>query len=160
MKTRLGATALVANILIGSAIGDAAAQGSPRWLSRTTEHGTAMMFAAPNSDHIALSFECNNARGEISLTVFDELKDTAEGEPVRITLAAGGQMLTADATAVMNGLFGYVVAEAASVPPSTLVSLLRAKGPLSVSVGSTTIRYTERGRSAAASSFAAGCQAK
>ena len=160
MSSRLLSILLATALFAAAAVSEAGAEGSARWLSRSTEDGVAMMFAVPNSDDIAISIECDNTRGAIAFTAFDELKGAALGKRISMTLGAGGKTLTVPAAAVMNELFGHMVAEAADVPAGHLLDVLRAKGPLSVNVEGTTVRYTEKGRSAAASAFASGCRAK
>lgn len=100
---------------------------------------------------------CNNRRKTAELSVSDAGKDAKAGQPVTIELASrNGAARFAGKTVRSAGIFGY----ARRIDFEAVAALLRAPGPVTVTMGETSYTLHDKGRAKALAELVEMCRLK
>lgn len=132
---------------------------------------TLVWTANTNGDLISLSYgsldtskppvlllSCFNEMSIGVLEIFGTIEGTRPGQKLSIDLSAGGTQSSVPGAAELDDKTGTMFAEASDVEIAPLLGVLKASGPLTVKLASTTRTLPEVGRAEAAEKFSKDCQ--
>ena len=92
------------------------------------------------------------------LDIFGAIEGTAPGQKLTVELSAGGAQLSLEGEASADDKTGSMFAEASDIAVKPVLAVLRAPGPLTIKMASTTTTLSDAGRADAVEAFGKACQ--
>lgn len=149
---------LAATLLAAALPGVSGAEATSVWSAKTNGSFVTLTFGPVSADKAPLfMLSCFNGMGIAVLDVRPELGDTKPGTPLTIDLAVGDQTTKVEGEAARDEDSGTTFAESSDAQIKPILDVLRATGPVSLKVGTTSIELTPSGRADAVDRFATDC---
>jgi hypothetical protein len=101
---------------------------------------------------------CFDAMGIAVLDVHTQIDGVKPGEAITIELAAGDAKTELKGEAALDEANAMIFAEASDIAVKPVLEVLRAAGPVTVTVGTTNATLSDQGRADGVAKFSADCQ--
>lgn len=157
-RARFLAQALVVACAALAALGGLARGESVVWTERTSGDLTTLAYGPldPNAIPVLL-LSCFNEMEIAVLDVHQEVEGSP-GDPITIEISSGQGQAPVQGEVAKNRDTGKTFAEASDVKVKPILEVLGGEGPLSVSIGETSVKLSDAGRADAVAQFGKDCK--
>jgi hypothetical protein len=159
MMSRNRARSVLAACLLSAAITTGTRAEAPLiWTEKAGEGMISLSYGAVDpSVQPTLLLSCFNEMGVAALDIFGAIEGARPGEKLTIAFAAGSTHKI-EGEAALDDKTGALYAEASSFEVKPLIAVLKAAGPLTVTMAATTLTLSDTGRAEAVEKFGKDCE--
>jgi hypothetical protein len=149
---------LIACLLLATPGGVAHAEETLIWTGRASDGLVSLSYGPVDPAKTPVFFlSCFDVMGIAVLNLRHDIEDAKQGEPLTITLSAGGATAEVKGEVASDESGGTTLAEASDIAVKPVLEVLRQEGPVTVTTGKTNATLSDNGRAQAVKLFSDAC---